>query len=133
MCISHYMQTTFFYLGRFLKKIADDQSFSISKGSIYHIKHVHTAFYYGKGLAQNWAFNGSTYRVWYVHILYFYLCVAECCRPMPSWRYRLADRWMHFLLSEILLLQRLLVRLQLQKKEEREPIQSNIAGFSVIV
>ncbi len=132
MCISHYMQTTFFYLGRFLKKIADDQSFSISKGSIYHIKHVHTAFYYGKGLAQNWAFNGSTYRVWYVHILYFDYVWQNAVDPYQV-DDRLADRWMHFLLSEILLLQRLLVRLQLQKKEEREPIQSNIAGFSVIV
>ena len=40
MCISDYMQTTFFYLGRFLKKLADDQCFLISKGSIDHIKHM---------------------------------------------------------------------------------------------
>ncbi len=45
--ISDYMQTTFFYLGRFLKKLADDQSASITKGSIYHIKLVHTTFYMG--------------------------------------------------------------------------------------
>ncbi len=32
------MQTTFFYLGRILKKLADDQCSSITKGSIYHIK-----------------------------------------------------------------------------------------------
>ncbi len=40
MCISDNMQTTFFYLGRFLKKLADDQISSITKGSIYHIKHM---------------------------------------------------------------------------------------------
>ncbi len=34
------MQTTFLYLGRFLKKLADDQYSSIFKGSIYHIKHM---------------------------------------------------------------------------------------------
>ena len=45
MCFSDFMQTTCFYLGSFLKKLADNQ-FSpilIIKGSIYHIKHyVHT-------------------------------------------------------------------------------------------
>ncbi len=32
------MQATFFYLERFMKKLADDQCSSITKGSIYHIK-----------------------------------------------------------------------------------------------
>ncbi len=41
ICISDFMQTTFFYLGRFLKKLADDQWSSITKGSIYHIKHIY--------------------------------------------------------------------------------------------
>ncbi len=41
MCISDYMQTTFFNRGRFLKKLADDQCFSITKGSIYYIKHMY--------------------------------------------------------------------------------------------
>ncbi len=40
MCVSNYMQTTVFYLGRFLKQIADDQCSSITKGNIYHIKHM---------------------------------------------------------------------------------------------
>ena len=35
------MQTTSFYLGRFLKKLADDQCSSITKGSIYHINHMY--------------------------------------------------------------------------------------------
>ncbi len=35
------MQTTVFYLGRFLKKLADDQCSSIAKGSIYHITHMY--------------------------------------------------------------------------------------------
>ncbi len=52
MCISDYIQAAFFYLGRFLKKVADDHCSSITKGSIYHIKHVHTTFYNGSG--QTW-------------------------------------------------------------------------------
>ena len=40
MCISGNMQTTFFYLGRFLKKLADDQCCSITIGSMYHMKHM---------------------------------------------------------------------------------------------
>ncbi len=35
-------QSTFFYLGKFLKKLADDQCSSIIKGSTYHIKHYVT-------------------------------------------------------------------------------------------
>ncbi len=35
------MQTTFFYLGKFLKKLADDQCSSMTKGSIYHINHMY--------------------------------------------------------------------------------------------
>ncbi len=38
MCISDYAQTTFFYIGRFMKKLVDNQCSSISKGSIFHIK-----------------------------------------------------------------------------------------------
>ena len=30
MCISDYMQTTFFYLGRYLKKLADDYNYNVS-------------------------------------------------------------------------------------------------------
>ncbi len=37
MCTSDYMQTTFFYHGRFLKKIADDQCPSTTKGSMKHL------------------------------------------------------------------------------------------------
>ena len=42
MCILHYMHTTVFYLGRFLKKLADGikKCFSITTGSMYHIKHI---------------------------------------------------------------------------------------------
>ena len=35
------MQTIFFYLERFLKKLADNQSSSITKGSINHINHMY--------------------------------------------------------------------------------------------
>ncbi len=40
MCDTDYIQTGLFYLGKFLKKLADDQCSSIAKGSIYHIKHT---------------------------------------------------------------------------------------------
>ncbi len=39
--ISDYIQTTFFYLGRFLKKLADDHCCSITKDSIYDINHMY--------------------------------------------------------------------------------------------
>ncbi len=35
------MPTTLFYLGRFLKKLADDKFSSITKDSIYHIEHMY--------------------------------------------------------------------------------------------
>ncbi len=64
MCISNYIQSTSFYLGKFLKKLADDQCSSIPKGSIYNIKYnVHTTFYHKSGLTWNWMFNGSIYYV----------------------------------------------------------------------
>ena len=64
------IQTTFFYLWNFLEKLADDLCFSITKDSIYHIKHnVHTPF---SGLTWNWTLNGSIYYAWFLHILRFY-------------------------------------------------------------
>ncbi len=46
-------QATFFNLGWFLKKLADDQ---LMKGSIYYIKHmpIKPTFYHGSGLTWNW-------------------------------------------------------------------------------
>ncbi len=45
ICILDHMQSTFFCLGKFLKWLADDQSSSITKDSIYFVKHyVHTTF-----------------------------------------------------------------------------------------
>ncbi len=40
MCISNVMQTAFFYFGRLLQKLADDQYSSIPKGSIHHVKYM---------------------------------------------------------------------------------------------
>ncbi len=59
------MQTIFFYLGRFLKKLADDQSSSITKGIVfYHIKHyVNVTIYHGSELTWKWTLNGSIYYV----------------------------------------------------------------------
>ncbi len=39
--MNNIIKATFFYLGRFLKKLADDQYSSITKDSIYHIKHMY--------------------------------------------------------------------------------------------
>ncbi len=41
ICILDYTQNTFFCLGKFLMWLADDQSSSITKGSIYYIKHMY--------------------------------------------------------------------------------------------
>ncbi len=35
------MQATFFYLERFMKKLADDQCSSITRSSTYYIKHMY--------------------------------------------------------------------------------------------
>ncbi len=43
MYISDFVQPTFFYLGRFLKKLANDQFSSVSKGSV-STTCVHTTF-----------------------------------------------------------------------------------------
>ncbi len=40
MCILDHTQSTSFWLGKVLKKLADDQPSSITKGSIYYIKHM---------------------------------------------------------------------------------------------
>ncbi len=39
ICISDYMQSTFFLVGKFPKTEADDQCSSITKGNIYYMKH----------------------------------------------------------------------------------------------
>ncbi len=79
MCVSDCIQITFFYLGRFLKKTADDQCSSISKGSMYHIKHNgHTTFYHVSGLTWNCMFNRSIYYVKYLHILPFNFVWQNC-------------------------------------------------------
>ena len=51
MCILDHTQITFCCLGRFLKKLADDQCSFITKVSICCINHyVHTAFQHGSEL-----------------------------------------------------------------------------------
>ncbi len=70
----NFMQTTFFYLERFLKKLAEDQCSFITKGSIYHIKHMYIQPF---TTVVDWPeigyFNGSIYYVLYLQILCFYL------------------------------------------------------------
>ncbi len=53
--ISDFMQTTFFYLDRFMKKLADNQFSSITKGRIFYtcMKHnVYTTFNLSSGLTR---------------------------------------------------------------------------------
>ncbi len=56
------MQTTFFYLGRFLKKLADDQCSSIT------VSTTHATFYHSSGLTRNLTSNGSIYYALYLQI-----------------------------------------------------------------
>ncbi len=68
------MQTassTFFYLVKFLKKLADDQCSSITKAVSTTLNIVHTTFYHGSVLTWNCTFNGSIYNVLYLQILGF--------------------------------------------------------------
>ncbi len=63
MCVSNYIQTTFFYLyRRFQKKLADGQCSEITKEIVYHIKYryVHTIF--ASGVTWNRMF-GSIYLI----------------------------------------------------------------------
>ena len=94
ICISDFIQTTFFYLGSFLKKLADDQCSSRTKDSIYHIKHngVHTTFYHSSGLTRNLTLNGCIYHVLYFAATAFLLGTAEmkmntvwCASPRTTW------------------------------------------------
>ena len=75
ICISDYMLITFFYLGRLLQKLRDDQWRSVTKGSIYHNKHMYTQpFTMGLDLPEILTFNGSIcYALYNLKILHFYL------------------------------------------------------------
>ncbi len=61
MCILDHMLSTFFYRGKFLKKLASDQCSSTTKGSINYIYIQH--FTNGSGLTKNFMINGSIYYV----------------------------------------------------------------------
>ncbi len=101
ICISDFMQTTFFYLERFLKKLADDQCSSITKGSITYIK------VYG-GLIVNRKFNGSIFYVLYLQILCFYLVEQ--------------NKWVSFLTAKVFIL--LLFFITIQERVERTNINA---------
>ncbi len=62
MCILDHKQSTFFCLGSFLKKLANDQLFFHN-----YQTYVHATFYHGSGLTRYWMFNRSIY-----YVLYFY-------------------------------------------------------------
>ena len=75
MCISDNIQTTFFYLERFLKKLATINALQYLRQYIPYQKHnVHTTFYHGSAwIDLNCMLNGSIYQVSYLHILHFTL------------------------------------------------------------
>ena len=70
--VSDFIQTTFFNLGRFLTKLADNQCPSITKGSIYlpYKTFVHTTFYHS---TVDWP------EIWHLMEVctMFYIC--RCC------------------------------------------------------
>ncbi len=41
LCISDHTQSAFFCLGKFMKKLTDDQCSLLTKGSIYYIKYIY--------------------------------------------------------------------------------------------
>ena len=65
MCILDHTQSTFFCLGKFMKKSADDQCSSITKWRIYYIKHM-----YIQPLSWKWIdqiFDGKwKYLLWFI-------------------------------------------------------------------
>ena len=70
MCILDWLQTTFFYLGRLLNKLEDNQCSAIIKDSIYHIPNMTI-----QTLTWEWidrTLNGSIYYVWCLPLLHFY-------------------------------------------------------------
>ncbi len=70
--ISNCMQTTFFYIERFLKKLVDYQFSSITKGSIYHIIHyVHAYFYHSSGLTR--------WKIWHLMEVYTMFYIYRYC------------------------------------------------------
>ncbi len=74
MCISDYIQTTFFfYLGRFLKKLAEDQcSLMITTvATMSNIMSKQPCTMHGSGLTRNWTLMEVSV-VLYLHILHFY-------------------------------------------------------------
>ncbi len=77
------MQTTFFYLERFLKKWADDQCSST-------VLNICITLYHSSWLIRNLMFNGSIYYVLYLQILHFYFIVRQ------KYRARVAFMWHHY-------------------------------------
>ena len=73
VCNSNYKISNHF--GRFLKKLADDQWSSKTKGNVYHANHA--TFYHGNSLNCNWTFN------FYVINLHFYF-VRQPMENLPQ-------------------------------------------------
>ena len=70
---------TFFYLGRFLRKLADDQYSIITKESIYHIKHM-----YIQPFTTEMGSLMEVSTMFYMQILRFYLVRQTCAQYQQS-------------------------------------------------
>ncbi len=70
MCILDHTQNTFFCLGTFLKKLADDQCPSITKGSIYITHYVHYSTY----ILLAWKWIDQKFDVLHVRCRIFHIC-----------------------------------------------------------
>ncbi len=98
ICISDFMQTTFFYHGRFLKTLANDQCSSILHWRRYLplYAYVHTTFYHVNGLTRNSRFNGNIcYILYKLQILRFYL-VWQIYRSFSNGNVKLTLVCFHF-------------------------------------
>ena len=86
MCILGHMYSTFFCLEKFLKKLANDQCSSVTKGGIYCINQTFkpNSHQHGSGLTRNLTFNGSNYYVLYLQILRFYFVWLSCINRRNS-------------------------------------------------
>ncbi len=84
--ISDYMQITYFHLGRFLKKLTDDQYSSITKGIIYYnIKHMLIQPF---SMEVDWPANWCL-----MEVSVFYICI-HC---IYTWHNRMTLQWVNCL------------------------------------
>ncbi len=92
MCILDHTQSTFFSLGKSLKKLADDQWY---KGSIYYIKHMYIQPF---SMEVHWPKMCCLMEV----CTMFYICTycvftlwGTCCKNVKNWLVRIMWLFLH--------------------------------------